>query len=227
MKRILLFVVLAVTLAAAHSEKPVISILGDSYSTFEGYVEPDTNLVWYHSPRRATTDVDSMQQTWWGLLTAPDSPYQLGVNNSYSGSTVCRTGYHGDDYSDRAFITRMDRLGRPDIILVFGGTNDSWAGVPMGEYVLNDWTDKELYSFRPAMAKLLDGLKSLYPSAKVYFILNSELSDEVNESVKTICEGFEVPVIALHDIDKMKGHPTVKGMKAIADQVAVRIRRKK
>ena len=26
-----------------------VSILGDSYSTFEGYVQPDTNFVWYPS----------------------------------------------------------------------------------------------------------------------------------------------------------------------------------
>lgn len=46
-------------------------------------------------------------------------------NNSYSGSTVCHTGYQKADYSDRSFATRMDNLGNPDVLLVFGGTNDS------------------------------------------------------------------------------------------------------
>ena len=27
--------------------KPSVAILGDSYSTFKGYVQPDTNAVWY------------------------------------------------------------------------------------------------------------------------------------------------------------------------------------
>ncbi|MCM1163919.1 MAG: SGNH/GDSL hydrolase family protein [Muribaculaceae bacterium] len=225
MKKLLIFSALLFSLLCAHSERPVVSILGDSYSTFQGYVQPDTNLVWYHSPRRAkTTDVDSMNQTWWGLLTAPDSQWTLGVNNSYSGSTVCRTGYNGDDYSDRAFITRMDKLGTPDIILVFGGTNDSWAGVPIGEYVYSNWTDAELYAFRPAMAKLYDGLQHLYPQAKVYFILNTELKPEINESVITVSSHYGVSVITLHDIEKQSGHPNKNGMKAIAEQVAQQLK---
>ena len=38
-------------------------------------------------------------------------------------------------------------------------------------------------------------------------------------SVKKICNKYQVPVIALHDIDKKNGHPTIKGMNSIADQV--------
>lgn len=38
-------------------------------------------------------------------------------------------------------------------------------------------------------------------------------------SVKKICNKYQVPVIALHDIDKKNGHPTIKGMKSIAVQV--------
>lgn len=29
-----------------------VSILGDSYSTFQGYVQPETNAVWYFDPPR-------------------------------------------------------------------------------------------------------------------------------------------------------------------------------
>lgn len=38
-------------------------------------------------------------------------------------------------------------------------------------------------------------------------------------SVKKICNKYQVPVIALHDIDKKNGHSTIKGMKSIAVQV--------
>jgi hypothetical protein len=37
------------------------SILGDSYSTFEGYVDPETNDVW-HYDMIGVTDVS---QVWW------------------------------------------------------------------------------------------------------------------------------------------------------------------
>ena len=46
-----------------------VSILGDSYSTFEGYLEPDTNFVWYWKiPQKQHTDVSSVTQTWWHLF---------------------------------------------------------------------------------------------------------------------------------------------------------------
>lgn len=225
MKKIVLIFGMLLAMGTACGEKPVISILGDSYSTFEGWVEPDTNLVWYVDEERSITDVDTVTDTWWGILTNEKAPYELGVNNSYSGATVCYTGYNGDDYRDRAFITRMDNLGQPDVILVFGATNDSWAGSPIGEYKWSDWTDEELYTFRPAMAKMLDGLQRMYPDAKLAFILNTELKPEINESAARICDHYGVTLIRLRDIDKQTGHPSVKGMKEIARQVGEKLPR--
>ena len=115
---------------SAQSSKSV-SILGDSYSTFQGYLQPDTNAVWYwDSPEAQNTDVHSVRETWWHQFIKKNG-YRLCVNNSFSGSTICNSGYKRDkpdyaDYSDRSFVTRMKNLGCPDIIFVFGGTNDSW-----------------------------------------------------------------------------------------------------
>ena len=40
---VVFFLLLVCTVGAQQK----VSILGDSYSTFYGYVEPDTNLCWY------------------------------------------------------------------------------------------------------------------------------------------------------------------------------------
>lgn len=199
-----------------------VSILGDSYSTFKGYVLPDTNLVWYPDEKRKN-DVIKVEQTWWHQVI-DSMGWSLEVNNSYSGATICNTGYRQDDYSDRSFITRMDSLGNPDVILVFGATNDSWAKSPIGEYKYSDWTKEELYSFRPAMAKMLHGLKQLYPDAKVYFLLNTGLKQEVNDTVHELCARYDVYCIDLKDIDKQQGHPSIAGMKSIAMQVLQTLR---
>ena len=58
-----------------------------------------------------------------------------------------------------------------------------------------------------------------YINTRIYFILNDGLRDEVNSSVLTICQHYGVPCIRLHDIDKMSGHPSVKGMQQIASQI--------
>ena len=39
-----------------------------------------------------------------------------------------------------------------------------------------------------------------------------------------ISSHYGVPMIQLHDIDKISGHPSVKGMMQIAEQVAAAIR---
>lgn len=76
-----------------------VAILGDSYSTFENCVTPDTNAVWYYSYKQDCTDVDSVSQTWWRRFL-DDTGLRLTVNNSFSGSTICHTGYNGEDYTN-------------------------------------------------------------------------------------------------------------------------------
>ncbi len=213
-KYLILFNLALITCMGAWAQKKV-SILGDSYSTFKGHVKPDTNLVWYPADKN---DVVKVEQTWWHQFLN-NYGYVLEVNNSYSGSTICNTGYRKEDYSDRSFITRMDKLGNPDIILIFGATNDSWAGAPIGEYKYDSWTREELYSFRPALAYLLNGLQYLYPRASVYYMLNSELKGSINESVYTICHRYGVPVVTLYNIEKQRSHPSIAGMKAISEQM--------
>lgn len=199
-----------------------VSVLGDSYSTFGGYVSPATNLCWYNGTdgrKDKKNDVKQVEETWWHQLIAQKG-YVLERNNSYSGSTVCCTGYRKQDYSDRAFITRICNLGCPDIILVFGGTNDCWARSPIGEYRYADWDKASLYTFRPAFAYLLHHLKELYPNARICNITNSELSEAVTSSMAEICRHYGVQNVLLHDIDKQEGHPSIRGMQAICEQVS-------
>ncbi len=220
---IIIFAAVAVVSAFGQA-KPSVSILGDSYSTFEGWLTPDTNAVWYLArPNTRLTDVRSVSQTWWHQVMKRKG-WKLEVNNSYSGSTICNTGYRDEDYTHESFVTRMTRLGSPDIILVFGGTNDSWAGSPVGEFKYDDIRRADLYSFRPAVAYMLARLQELYPTAALYFISNDGLKDSITESVHEICRHYGVPVIQLRGIDKKSGHPSIAGMKQIADQVCEAIK---
>lgn len=213
---ILLGLLLPYLAGLAQSSKSV-SILGDSYSTYEGYI-PSGNLSWYFDVPQLGNDVNDVTLTWWHQFITRNG-YRLCLNNSYSGATVCDTGYDQKDYSDRSFITRMDNLGNPDIIFIFGGTNDSWANSPLGDYQYGNWTPEELYQFRPAMAYMLNHMTKRYINVKIYFILNTELKDSINESVRTICQHYGIDCIELKDIEKTSGHPTIKGMAEICRQV--------
>lgn len=205
-----------------------VTIFGDSYSTFEGYLTPDTNEVWYFAPPRQqkSNNVSKVEQTWWWQVKERMG-WKVDRVNAYSGSTVCCTGYGRADYTSRSFINRMSNLGEPDIILVCAATNDSWCGAPIGDYKYGDWTTQELFSFRPAMAKLCWGLRTHYPKAKVLFMLNSELKESINESVRTICKHYDIPLLELQNVEKQGGHPSIDGMKAIADQVVEYVKKNK
>ena len=219
MKKLSLLLLTVVFAGFANAQTKSVSVLGDSYSTYEGFVTPSTNELWYYAENpEARTDVKNVRQTWWHQVIK-ENGWRLCVNNSYSGATISYTGYDGNDYSARSFNTRMDNLGQPDVIFVFGATNDSWAGSPVGDYKYEGITYGDLYQFRPALARMLQWMTDRYVNTEIYFLLNDDLRDEIDESVKTICTHYGVPVIELVGIDKLSGHPSVKGMRQIADQV--------
>ena len=58
-----------------------------------------------------------------------------------------------------------------------------------------------------------------YPNVEIYFLLNDGLGNEITESVRTICKHYQIDCIELKGLDKMSGHPSVKGMKQISEQV--------
>lgn len=159
---------------------------------------------------------------WWQVQKAMN--WELDHNNSFSGSVLCNwdtTNYYGP----HSFIRRADDLGYPDVIFVFGGTNDLWQNAPLGDFQYNDWTDEDLCLFRPGLAFLCAKLKRSYPTAKIYFMVDMQLGQEIVDSFHTIIAHYQVNYIDLYGIDKDWDHPTVFGMKSIADQTIAAIRK--
>ena len=218
MKKILIvFALLALYLFPLQGQnRERISILGDSYSTFADYI-PEGNAVWYTGGSERT-DVTDVRQTWWWKVVS-EGGYLLEKNDSFSGATISYRGYNGADYSDRSFITRLTRLGSPDILLIFGATNDSWAGVELGEYRYDGISRADLYTYRPALCRLLSEAQSRFPNVRILFLINTELREEITESTVEICSHYGVEYLLLEDISKQNGHPDIAGMQAIASQV--------
>jgi len=213
MKKIasLLTLVLACVTMSAQTK---VSVMGDSYSTLKGTM-PSHYDTFY--PNQMCGVTEQSQQWWQQLIDA--NGWVLEKNDSWSGSTVCCRGYNHADYSDRAFITRLNCIGSPDILFIFGGTNDDWTHEPFGEYKYADWTKEDLYGYRPAMAYLLHNLKELYPNMKIYSILNDGMSENLGKSMREICKHYNVPVIEVEGIEKKFNHPTAEGMTKIAQQI--------
>lgn len=194
--------------------KKRLSVLGDSYSTYGGFVTPSTNRCFYNgeNENENTSDVSDM---WWYKLVVQNG-FLLELNNSHSGSPICNIGYDGSDASSFSFLARMDNIGRPDIIAVFGGTNDAWANVTIGNYKYSNFTDDDLKTFRPAFAYMCEYLQKHHPNAAIYIIINSGLSDDITNSMTTISTHYGIEAITLPIFEKtFDGHPGIEGQDAI------------
>lgn len=217
MKRLILVLSVIAFFCEVGAQKKV-SILGDSYSTFLGYVAPEKNKCFYRPTSKFPNDVHDVKNTWWWILNE-ELDYVLIKNNSYSGATICNTGYAKNDYSDRSFVTRMRNIGDPDILFIFGGTNDCWASVPLGDFKYSKWSKQDLYKFRPAFCFMLNYLKTAHPQMRIINICNSDLDGEYNASMAEICKHYKVENIQLENIDKQHQHPSILGMKQIVEQI--------
>ena len=201
-------------------------IFGDSYSTFKGYI-PEGYAKYYSDSEDAPTDVRCVNETWWHqVMTNTES--NLVLNNSWSGSTIGFTGYNNSDCSKTSsFIYRIEKLieegyfndNAINTMFIFGGTNDSWSNAPLGEMKYCDWEREELFCVLPAICCFINKVKQTLPNARIICIVNTDIKDEIRNALSDACEYYVVEYIRLNDIDKVNGHPTVKGMAQIAEQV--------
>lgn len=62
-----------------------ISILGDSYSIYQGYITPQSNEMWHFEPWiDSRTDVNYVKQTWW-YQVCKAGDYKLEMNKRLVG----------------------------------------------------------------------------------------------------------------------------------------------
>ena len=200
-------------------------IMGDSYSTFKGYI-PEGYAPYY--PTNENSRIDNVCDTWWYILRERLAA-NLVLNDSWSGSTVCYTGRRTPEYAYRSsFVNRFHLMVKEgffekekiDTVFIFGATNDSWLSTtPKGEEMLEGWQEEDLYSTLPAISYLIFNLKKELPDANIIYIINTGLKEEIVSAIKTASKKFGTDYIELYDIDKFAGHPTALGMKQIADEI--------
>lgn len=154
-----------------------ISILGDSISTYDGWI-PEGFVVFYPFGGELT----DVSQTWWKALI-DDTGMELCANNSSSGSTCSGDSLSIEDpmfgCSDGRLSFLVGSQGRlPDIIVIYMGTNDLLNGVPIGD---NDGTklveEGNVENFSDAYCLMLDKLESYYPTAQIFCCTLTPIGD--------------------------------------------------
>jgi len=195
-----------------------LSILGDSISTFTGYI-PSGNVSYYpKADDTRTTKVTVVSDCWWRKLQMALG-MSLLVNNSYSGSRVSKGGSTAQADNVVGCGSRCVSLHTgsgtsqvdPDIIIVYMGINDFNNNVGEGEYdgtsVLP--TSNPLPStFREAYAVMLNKMLTAYPHAEIWVCTLPQYTDaafptnnssialaEYNKAIKQLAAAFGVKVL--------------------------------
>lgn len=199
-----------------------VSIIGDSYSAFTGWV-PEGNLIKYDGTYNGVASVSNM---WWFKVIQKFN-MSLMLNESWSGSTICNTGYNASDVTATSFLTRITKrygatntLGqKPQVLFILGGLNDTWVNSPLGNVKYSDWTTDDLKTTLGAYSKMINDILLYNPGIEIINFEYEGVSQQIKDGIALICEYFGVKNVPISEVDTLEGHPTTTGMQQIADQI--------
>lgn len=238
-----------------------ICILGDSISTFG---DPDsrnqlgtycysyypTETCRYSVSGNVTIDGTTynsiqfdVEDTWWmrviNMLGA-----SLGINESWRGTRVSGSG--ASAFNNQTRIGHLGENGTPDLILVYGGTNDAGGDVTLGTFSGGTFSDYDtaakiaalpVSTFADAYKAMLIRLMFTYPTSEIVCILPTFTASyyEINELdnyaevIKEACDFFgvkwiDVRVSGINIFNKTSYlvdgiHPNKNGMALLADKI--------
>jgi len=245
----------AVRCVAYQSSKPSpgaktikVSLIGDSISTFDGYINTDGNIPYYprEEASRTTADLEvvKVEQTyWWQLINNYMSNAALEKNDSWSGTCV-------GGYDATSFVARYskDRIGSPDLVILHGGSNDLAKGThylvkdvliseddlvhPTAEELQavfdkadSDYTTLSESLFIESYVKLMLKIKADCPDVEFLLILGDRISISEQKAIIAIANRYGahyVDFLALgrNCLEKQAYvHPSIKGMAAMSKYI--------
>lgn len=230
----------------ADYEGKVISIMGDSISTFAGYIPVADGFNREHLARYPQNNLlTDVNETWW-MQVVSELDAKLGINDSWRGATLSggpavTTGDTGENAA-MSNLTRIQNLGSngtPDMILLYGGTNDLAHVSKVGTFdpatapTQVDLTTKKWDNLADGFVHTLLRMRHYYPDAVIVAMLPtytaSYYSDEKlaqgNAVMAAICEHYGIAYVDLRDsgvtADHLPDgiHPGEEGMDLITAAV--------
>ena len=219
------------------------SILGDSISTLEGY-NPKGYKVFYSGDNCVKAGVVEAKDTWWDKVIGFFGG-ELLVNNSWSGSRVTKLKDKEQLFPSGCSDERTAALHindvKPDVILVYLGTNDWAFGAKTGHDTRILGEDRNEL-FDEAYDSMIKKLKSNYPESESWCCTFCETHiskrpdfqfphqyagthiEEYNEIIRKVVGHHNCKLVDLYDYrmtyDSIDGsHPTNTGMNTIATMI--------
>ena len=66
---------------------------------------------------------------------------------------------------------------------------------------------------------MIDRLQKSTPDTRIICVLATTIGQSIKQGYVEACQHYNVESVPLTDIDLMEGHPTIKGMKQIKEQL--------
>lgn len=198
-----------------------LSILGDSISTFDGYIPTDYNIFYPGSGEISTVE----KTWWWQVMDATGMELNANAsssNTNVTGDSLDTTGSAPGCATKRMVdLTPGDDGPAPDLLIVFMGTNDFLRSIELGSFDQPGRQDEGVITnFCDAYELMLQKLAALYPNAQIYFctLLETNAGDvddhpdaypatnksgntigDFNAEIATIASAYNYPVIDVHN----------------------------
>ena len=210
----------------------MVSIVGDSISTYSGY-NPEGYAVFYDAENQQKMGLTSVYDTWWAKVNQALHAY-LCVNNSYSGSKVSGNAFPAANCKERTGALHTEQH-MPDIVLIYIGFNDFGNGVEVTGGLLEKNKNQFFYDM---YLKMLQSMKRNYPDSIIIcgtlmkgYIKNSNWIfpdsyagipfDNYNDAIRKAARKAGVKIADLYSFQEryetLDGtHPMAKGHLAIA-----------
>jgi lysophospholipase L1-like esterase len=182
-----------------------------------------------------------VEDTYWMRLIRATG-MTLGINESWRGTYVSGSNHA---LSSQIRIGHLGLNGIPDVILVYGGTNDAGGGITIGTFNTENpqnYTDEQIASlpvttFADAYRTMLIRLMKTYPLAEIVVILPTFTTsyytitnlDLYVELIKEACDFFGIKYIdarctginvynrATYLVDGI--HPNAEGMRLLYEKI--------
>ena len=225
---------LQASVQVSSSDNVLVSIIGDSMSTYYGYssnfnITGNSNScdgsAYYSSVKcngYSDNQVMRVSETWW-MRFIDSKGYALGKNASIGGTLVTTnvTRYFATQklypFNDSRRINRLGEGGVPDIIFVFGGMNDLANICAAGQTTKNN-NCVELNSFINSYNELLANLKNKYPNSRIITIIPFNYGNntrggytEIRNSIIGVSNQNNVSYVDLSDVFTNSSYTTWNG----------------
>lgn len=200
-------------------EQPVLSVLGDSISTYYGY-EDDA----YYGPQGTDAQYIIDESGMWWAIYANDNNYKVGWDESVGGGCIAGDTFGIPDtaYTSMVRIKNLSYNGEPDIIAIYGGMNDAW--------IVNS-SYNEFYSNYKILIKRIS---KQYPNSTIIlltpFLYAAKGAEEMNSRIQMYIDAIHKvanqyglycvdtdDVLSFDDFEHVGYHPNETGMQRIAD----------